>query len=149
MEVDQENNPTVRHTYYEKPSTSPLVFHGKGACSARQKIVVLAEEVKRRLLNMDPAHTQDQRLEVQLKFSQKIADSGYQKEVRKEILYFGITRYFRLVLLELSGGRKLYRSGKEMKESRDLKALKCRVWFKSQRGGSKVSSMNDHPEERS
>ena len=57
VETDREGNSTVRHTYYEKPSTSPLVFHGRGACSTRQKIVVLAEEVKRRLLNMDPAHT--------------------------------------------------------------------------------------------
>ena len=53
----------------------------------RQKIVVLAEEVKRRLLNMDPAHTQDQRLDVLLKFSQKMADSDYLKEVRKDILF--------------------------------------------------------------
>ena len=52
VETDQGGNPTVRHTYYEKPSTSPLVFHGRGACSVRQKIVVMAEEGKRRLLNM-------------------------------------------------------------------------------------------------
>ena len=149
LEVDQGNCPKVRHTYYEKPSTSPLVFHGRGACAMRQKIIILAEEVKRRLLNMDPAHTQEQRLEVLLKFSQKVSDSGYLKEVRKEILYSGITRYYRMVLLELAGGRKLYRSAQEMKESREMKPLKSKAWFKSQRGGSKVSSSKDHPEEKS
>ena len=42
----------IRHSYYEKPSTSPTVFHGRGATSTRSKIVTLAEEVKRRLANI-------------------------------------------------------------------------------------------------
>ena len=36
----------VRHTYYEKKVTSPLVFHNGGACSAKQKIITLAEETE-------------------------------------------------------------------------------------------------------
>lgn len=41
----------VRHGFYDKPTISPLVFHGRGATSIRHKIIILAEEVKRGLLN--------------------------------------------------------------------------------------------------
>ena len=27
----------MRHTYFEKPTTSPLVFHGRGACSTNKR----------------------------------------------------------------------------------------------------------------
>ena len=57
------------------------------------------------------------------KFSQKLVDLAYQKETRQEILMFGINSYFRLLLLELSGERKLYRSREEMKEGMRLKSF--------------------------
>ena len=41
----------IRHTFYEKDVTSPLVFHARGACAMKQKIITLAEETKRRLYN--------------------------------------------------------------------------------------------------
>ena len=41
----------IRHTYYEKKVTSPIVFHSRGACPTKQKVIVLAEETKRRLYN--------------------------------------------------------------------------------------------------
>ena len=43
LEEIEGRGPTIRHSYYEKETTSPLVFHGRGACSSRQKIVTLAE----------------------------------------------------------------------------------------------------------
>ena len=41
---------------------------------------------------------------------QKLADSGYGKEMRIEILKAGIKRYYRLILQEIAGVRSLYRS---------------------------------------
>lgn len=66
----------MRHTDYEKPSTSPLVFHGRGACSTRQKIVILAEKAKRRLLNTDHSHTMEEKLKILEGFSSKLIDSS-------------------------------------------------------------------------
>ena len=66
----------IRHGYYEKPSTSPTVFHGRGATSTRSKIITLAEEVKRRLSNMDRDTGKEGRLEEMKRFSQKLADSA-------------------------------------------------------------------------
>merc|ERR1711867_429748 len=52
-EVTEEDFCIVRHSFYQKPTTSPLVFHSGGAHAWRIKIVTLAEEMRRRLLHMD------------------------------------------------------------------------------------------------
>ena len=136
---------TIRHSFYEKPLTSPLVFHNRGACPTKQKIIILAEETKRRLFNQDRAHQVDERLKDITVLIQKMANSGYGRDMRKEILVAGIKRYYRLVLQELAGGRSLYRPLDEMAPQRRMKALKTRLWFKPTRGGTKVSQMKDHP----
>ena len=69
----------------------------------------------------------------------------YGRETRKEIITSGVKRYYRLVLQEMVGVRKLYRSREDMKEGRRLKSLWNRTWFKSRRGGTKVSADLDHP----
>ena len=37
----------IRHTYFEKDVTSPLVFNARGAYPWRAKLIILAEEAKR------------------------------------------------------------------------------------------------------
>ena len=149
MWAEQEDgHPRVRHSFYEKPITSPLVFHGRGACATRQKIVTLAEEIKRRMLNMDPLHSKEERIEIILKFSQKMVDSMYVPETRREILTSGITRYYRLVLQELAGKRSLYMSTEELKGGRERKSLMAKTWYKTQRGGCRVSQEKNFPEAR-
>ena len=107
-EAGKEGGVSIRHSYYEKPSTSPLVFHGRGAVATRQKIITLAEEVRRRMMNADQDHSKEERLMILEKFSQKLIDSGYGQEVRQEILTSGLTRYYRIVLQDAEGNRKLY-----------------------------------------
>ena len=70
---------------------------------------------------MDGNHSKEERLQVLRKFSRKMADSCYGKEVREEIIKSGITRYYRLLLQEIAGERRLNRSGQEMRENRKLK----------------------------
>ena len=79
-------------------------------------------------------------------FSRKKIDLSYKEEVRKEILMSGITRYYHLVLLDLVGRRSLHRSAEEMKSGRELKPLKTRAWYISQRGGTKVALKKEHPD---
>ena len=69
----------VRHSYNEKPSTSPLVFHARGACPSRQKIIILAEELKRRMFNQDRRHTIEERMSDIKVYIQKMVDSGQLK----------------------------------------------------------------------
>ena len=134
---------TIRHTYFEKPTTSPLVFHGRGACAIKQKITILGEEVRRRLFNQDPSHTVDERVDILRRFSQKMIDSGYTVEVRREILESGTKRYYRMRLSELAGIRNLYRSSEEMKTSRNQKERRTKAWFKPKRGGERNTVQKD------
>ena len=108
----------IRHGFYEKPSARPTVFHGRGATSSRSEIITLAEEVKRRLANMDRSHGKEERKEELRRFSQKMVDSAYGKDTRHEIIRSGDKRYYRLIVQELAGVRKLYRSREDMKEGR-------------------------------
>ena len=135
----------IRHTFYEKPTTSPLVFHGRGACALRQKITILGEEVRRRLFNQDTQHSIEERVGVLKTFSQKMVDSGYTMDVRKEILESGIKRYFRLRLSQEAGVRNLYRTPGEMKTSRERKSTSARAWFKPRRGGARNKVLKDYP----
>ena len=72
-----------------------------------------------------------------------MADSGYQHPVRKEVIKSAVTKYYRQVLVQETGGRKLYRSAEEMAESRRLKTLLNRTWFKSRRGGQSLMLKKD------
>ena len=51
----------IRHTFFQKATTSPLVFHARSAYGWKPKITTLAEELGRRLVNMDPYHTEEER----------------------------------------------------------------------------------------
>ena len=97
---------------------------------------------------MDPLHNTEERKDVLARFSQKMIDSGYTKEVRKEIICSGIRRYYRLRLQNIAKTRNLYRNQEEMSNSRKAKWKKGRAWFKPQRRGEKVREENDVREKR-
>ena len=88
----------IRHSFYQKGTTSPLVFHAAGAYGWRPKIVTMSEEFRRRLLNMDKDHSHEDKETVIQDFLQKMADSGYQHPVRKEVIKSAVTKYYRKVL---------------------------------------------------
>ena len=79
---------------------------------------------------MDPIHNTEERKDVLAKFSQKMVDSGYTKEVGKEIICSGIRRYYRMRLQDVAGTRNLYRNQEEMFSCRKGKWRKVRAWFK-------------------
>ena len=76
------NGDCIRHTFYAKPSASPKVFHGQGAYPWRLKLVTLAEEVTRRMVNMDREHSVSQRVAVIEKFCTMMEDSLYNTSAR-------------------------------------------------------------------
>ena len=58
---DMGSHSIIRHTFYRKDTTSLLVFHAGSAYSWKPKITTLAEELGRKLVNMDPYHTEEER----------------------------------------------------------------------------------------
>ena len=54
-------------------------------------------------------------------------------------------KYFRQAMDQETGGRRLYRSSCEMPETRKLKSLMNKTWFKSKRGGQNQTPKKDLP----
>ena len=78
-------------------------------------------------------------------FIQKMCDSGYNHPTRMEVILCGVKKYYRQVVEQESGGRRLYRSQEDMASSRKLKNLRNKTWYKNRRGGSKVTPSKDLP----
>ena len=104
----------IRHTFYEKSVTAPLVFHSKSAHTWRSKLVTLAEEVRRRLRNTDKRHSRTEILIILKTFSQKMIDSGYEVSSRQKILRSGIRKFYREVEQARKEGRSIYRTRDKM-----------------------------------
>ena len=94
---------------------------------------------------MDEEHTKEEKEGVVRKFIQKLIDSGYTSNQRREIIRSGCTRFCRRQIEELTGGRQLYRSEGEMKSARKAKKFRNQYWFKSSRGGSQITAKKDLP----
>ena len=135
----------IRHTFFSKPSASPKVFHGKGAYPWRLKLITLAEEVTRRMVNMDRGHTMDERLAVMNKFCTMMKDSHYNTKSRWQIIYSGLVKYYRMLAVQSMGGRRINRSAAEMKGARTLKQLNNRTWFRNKKGGQDAKEKKETP----
>ena len=133
-----DSHVTIRHTFYEKPVTSPLVFHAQGAHAWRAKLVTLSEEVGRRMKNMDSKHTVQERVDVLGVFLQKLCDSNYDQNTREEIIKSGLRKFYREWNRREMESKSLYRSKGEMLEARTTKQLFNKVWFKRKRGGRDI-----------
>ena len=78
-------------------------------------------------------------------FLKKMADSGYGHPTRNETILSAVRKYYRQILEQETGGRRLYRSSGEMAETRKLKSLMNKTWFKSKRGGQNQTPKKDLP----
>ena len=59
---------------------------------------------------MDKDHSQQDIKIVIHDFLQKMADSGYQHPVRKEVIKSAVTKFYRQILEQETGGWQLYRT---------------------------------------
>ena len=92
---ETEEYSVIRHTFFQKATTSPLVFHAQGGYGWKPMMTTLSEEQGRRFTNMDMYHTDQEILEVVKDFLQKLADSGYNHNHRVEIIRSWCRRFSR------------------------------------------------------
>ena len=76
----------IRHSFYLKPTTLPLVFHDSGAFGWKAKLTTMSEELRCRFLHMDSIHLQQEKAEVVKDFLLKMADSRYKHPARKQVI---------------------------------------------------------------
>ena len=89
----KEDHKRIRHSFYQKPITLPLVFYANGAFGWKAKLTTMSEELRRRFLHMDDAHSQQERAEVVRDFLVKMADSGYKHPARKQIILSAVRKF--------------------------------------------------------
>ena len=71
-------------------------------------------------------------------FLQKMTDSGYYHRARVEVTRSATVKFYRQVMIQESGGKRIYRSLADMKKSRRLRSLTKKMWYKSRRGGTNI-----------
>ena len=72
-----EDHSIIRHNFFQKATTSSLVFHGEGAHPWKYKIVTLSEELRGRLLHIDSTQQPEDKAEMFEDYNQMMCDSGY------------------------------------------------------------------------
>ena len=100
---------------------------------------------------MDSHHVWDDQKDVMMDFIQKMCDSGYDHQARMEVILSGVKKFYRQVIEQESGGRRIYRSQEDMASARRLKSFRNKTWFRNRRGGMKLtpSYLGTHnPEKR-
>ena len=124
---------------------APSVLQSKALYPWRNKIVTLAEELRRRYRNMGRYHSKEDTLNVVRPFLTKMATSVYNKAASWEIVKSATVNFFREVAEVETGRRPLYRSREDMAKARVFKAMKATNWFKARRGGRDVREQKDMP----
>ena len=72
-------------------------------------------------------------------------DSHYDVKSRWQIVFSGLTKYYRMLADQEMGGRRMNRSAEEMKGARSLKELSNRTWFRNIKGDKKPNIRKKHP----
>ena len=94
---------------------------------------------------MDLRHSMMDKKPILTDFLQKLADSGYTHPTRMEIVRSAAKKFFQQLMDQEAGGPRMYRSSNEMAKSRKLKELTTKTWYKSRRGGQRITPGKDIP----
>ena len=116
----------IRFSVYERAIAAPTVFHSRAAYNWRSKIITLSEELRRRYGNRERLHTSQEMDAVVGAFFQKLANSGYDRETRTQILRSAMVKFYRKILDSKMGGHQLYRSSSEIERARRFKGLELK-----------------------
>ena len=77
------------------------------------------------------------------KFSQKLVDSGYDLGTRQEILKSGLRKSYRELAQARREGASRYRTRQQMNESKDVKNILNKPWFRRMRGGIQTKLLKE------
>ena len=83
-------NGIVRHGFFEKPMRTPLVVMERSALCCQQKHSILANDLVRRLSNLDMTLGISDHIGVINDYTYKLKISGYTRGQAKEIIVSGI-----------------------------------------------------------
>ena len=121
----------VRHGFFEKPIRTPLVVMERSALSCKQKHSILANDLVRRLSNLDMTLGISDHIGVINDYTYKLKISGYTRGQAKEIIVSGIRGFRNKVERRKREGQPFYRHAKKTLASRVKKKLLGKTsWYK-------------------
>ena len=97
----------VSHAFYEKKCVSSKVLEYGSALPLKTKIITLTQEILRRMRNTARREPVTSRVDILNTFFMKMTKSGYPIEVKKTVLESGLRGYYRMVLGEVEGIRRV------------------------------------------
>jgi hypothetical protein len=128
---DHQGVPTVHHSFYKKPVSSPYTIKSSSAMSAAVKRHTHFQEALRRLRNVDPSQPWAEKAWHLTTWGNMLRVSGYTAQYRHRILVGAILRHNKL-LEDWHTGKipSFYRTRKEMVEAKQSKGKSsAATWF--------------------
>ena len=128
----------ISHSYYEKDMKSQIMLERDSAMSTKQKITIQANELTRRLYNINE---EDPDLEGEVEkvienYTKQIKNSGWQAREAREMVVSGYIGWKRRIARRLEEGGEKYRSAGTSLVTRTRKKLTGKEdWYK--KGGEK------------
>ena len=122
----------INHTYYEKDMKTPYVIMKRSAISCNQRAAILANELVRRLSNVNHEHVPNEEIiEVMEGFIKQLKNSEYPIKEAREHTINGIKGWKGKVKKREKDGTGMYRSGKSTLKGRVKKKLMEREsWYR-------------------
>ena len=131
-----EENNTISYIHYEKPTTTNLVVQKRSAMDENSKLQILANDLVRRLSNVDENQENKRVKEVIDKYSIKLITSGYTIAQARKIVINGIKGWENKKSRMKSENKRLYRTAKESSKGRVIKKTTGKQnWFRKKKQG--------------
>ena len=147
-ELWMQEDGTVRHGYFEKEMKSQLMLDKASAMSIKQKHCIQANELTRRLYNLD-RNNEDLEEEIEKvieNFTRQCKNSGWSRKEVKEMVVNGHTGWLRRVKRREEEAGAQYRSAGKTLPSRTRKKLTGKEdWYK---GGGEKRKRDEYDEEQ-
>ena len=118
MERTEEGYQQVMWSFYEKPMKNKCVLMRTSAVPEQTRRSALVNEVVRRLRNCHEDVKESEVADVLSRFSQKMRNSGYYADYRRQIISAGIKAHKEQKKREEAGGRPMFRTRNFEKDKR-------------------------------
>ena len=141
FKVWQEKDQTLNHTYCQKQMKTPLVVMSRSGMSVQQKVQILANELTRRLSNINQDRTtQEEHYRVIEQFTQELRNSEYNHRTAQEIVISGTRGHRTRIMRRTAGGQEFYRPAHRTVGIRPRKKLLGREnWYKQEKDAEQAN----------
>ena len=145
----QREEGELTHSYYEKTMKSQVMLERDSAMSTKQKITIQANELTRRLYNIDEElpGKEEEVVEIVENFTRQLKNSGWNRKEAREMVVSGYKGWRRRLERRKEEGANQYRSAGISLMTRSRKKLTGREdWFRD--SGMKRKREDDDEEPR-